>query len=96
MKATLPGGEPKSIADLLNEYEWKFAGLNQIAQTAINLDVHLVDHPGLRSFLGMDERTARFVDSLVDEYDEMKELIFQRLDDHDREKEPAEEVPDAN
>ena len=95
MKATLPSGTPRSVEDLLNDFEARFTGLQSIARTTINLDVHLQGHPGLRHFLGMDERTARYVDSLFDEYDEMRELIFQRLDEHDQEKDPAVEVSDA-
>ena len=95
MKATLPGGMPRSVEDLLNDFEARFAGLHSIARTTLNFSGQLNDEPGLKSFLGMGEKTAMYVDSLFDEYDEMRELIFQRLDRNDREKEPAEEATDA-
>ncbi len=95
MKATLPGGHPKSIEDLLNEFEWKFSGLRQISQTTMDLDRQLKD-PTLRQFLGMRIHAAKNVQILVDEYDEMRELIFQRLDRNDREVKPDKEANDAS
>ena len=86
MKPTLPGGEPKSIEGLLGDFKWKLEGLNQIAQTTLDLERRLGE-PRLRRFLGMGIHTAKHVDSLVDEYDELRKLIVRRLDEPDREKE---------
>ena len=94
MKSTLPGGEPRSIEDLLNDFEERFAGLISIARTTSNLNTILDERQG-RAFLGMDDKTAQCVQSLADEYDELKALIFQRLDERDREKEPAGEASDV-
>ena len=93
MKATLPGGGPRSIEDLLNEFEWKFSGLHQISQTTMDIDHRL--EPRLRRFLGMGLHTATYVSSLVDDYDEMRELILQRLDEHEREVKQAGEATDV-
>ena len=59
--------------DLLNDFEWKLAGLVQIAQTTQDL-WREVD-PRMRWKLGMSERTAEHVWSLFYDFDDMRERI---------------------
>ncbi len=66
--------------DMLNEFEWRFAGLLQIAEATQELYRH-VDHPQ-RWKLGMSEKTADFVFSLWYDFVEMNERIT-RLEDRD-------------
>ena len=61
--------------DMLNDFEWKLAGLLQIAEATQELYCH-VDHQQ-RWKLGMTEKTANHVFSLWYSFDEMRERIMQ-------------------
>jgi len=68
----------KSAEDMLNEFEWRFAGLLQIAEATQELYRH-VDHQQ-RWKLGMTEKTADHVFSLWYDFVELNERIT-RLED---------------
>ena len=75
-------GQPRiggnTAEDMLNDFEWRFAGLLQIAEATQELYRH-VDHPQ-RWKLGMSEKTADHVFSLWYDFVEMNERIT-RLED---------------
>ena len=64
--------------DMLNDFEWRFAGLLQIAEATQEL-YRQVDHPQ-RWKLGMTEKTADYVFSLWYDFVELNQRIT-RLED---------------
>ncbi len=87
-KARSPGGGPlrsggNTAEDMLNDFEWKLAGLVQIAEATQEL-YREVSHR-VRWKLGMTEKTANHVWSLWYDFDEMRERIVRLEDDAWRE-----------